>query len=99
MLADIDVQATWYTPGLGSCGETDSESDLVVALATASMSGGKNCNKSINITDIKTGKSATARVRDTCPSCASGDLDMSPFLFQKFWSLDVGVFRMKWNFE
>jgi hypothetical protein len=41
----MTVQATWYNPGLGSCGETDSDSDLVVALATGVMFGGKNCGK------------------------------------------------------
>lgn len=39
------IKATWYNPGLGSCSKTDSDSDLVVALASASMSGGKNCNR------------------------------------------------------
>ncbi|KAL9712015.1 hypothetical protein Ac2012v2_005091 [Leucoagaricus gongylophorus] len=92
-------KATWFTPGLGSCGESDSDSDFIVALATNSMSNGENCNKSINITDPKTGKTATAKVYDTCLSCASSDLNMSPSLFQKFEPLDVGTFDVEWNFE
>lgn len=45
MNANMRLQATWYNPGLGSCGESDSDSDLIVALAPSTMSGGKNCNK------------------------------------------------------
>ncbi|KAF9451491.1 hypothetical protein P691DRAFT_699142 [Macrolepiota fuliginosa MF-IS2] len=92
-------KATWFNVGLGSCGQTNTDSELVVALATSTMSGGQSCGKNIQITDASTGKASTAKVVDTCPSCAAGDLDMSPTLFREFQSLDVGVFQVNWSFE
>ncbi|KAF8070779.1 RlpA-like double-psi beta-barrel-protein domain-containing protein-containing protein [Lyophyllum atratum] len=99
--ADIEKRsflgkATYFAVGLGSCGQTNVDSDYIVALNPERYEGGSHCGKKVRIT--VSGKSATATVRDTCPGCGPGDLDMSPSLFKHFASLDKGIFQMKWNF-
>ncbi|KAI6085758.1 RlpA-like double-psi beta-barrel-protein domain-containing protein-containing protein [Hypoxylon rubiginosum] len=84
---------TYYTPGLGSCGWTNSESDMVVAMSPG-QSG--NCGKSINI--HYQGKTEKAKIVDKCPGCAGDSIDVSPTVFKKFASLDVGRIQVTWDF-
>jgi expansin (peptidoglycan-binding protein) len=98
---------TYYTPGLGSCGVTNTDSEAIVALAedmmTAAQVGGNPndnplCGKSITIS--WQGKTATAKIMDTCPGCADGGLDLTPTLFQEFAPLSVGrLTGMTWTFN
>ncbi|GAP91792.1 putative riboflavin-aldehyde forming enzyme protein [Rosellinia necatrix] len=83
---------TWYKPGLGSCGWTNSNNDNVVALSP-SQSG--NCGKSVRIN--YQGKSVTAKVVDKCPGCASGSIDVSPAVFDKLASRDLGRVKVTWD--
>lgn len=76
----------------------NANSDLIVAIAQSIYGNGEHCNQNIKIIDPTTGHTALAMVRDTCPSCQPGDLDMSPALFQHFKSLDAGTFNMSWYF-
>lgn len=96
---------TYYTPGLGSCGVTNTASQNIVALAEGMMSamtpasGNPNanplCGKSITIS--YGGKTATATIMDTCPGCANGGLDLTPSLFEVFAPLSEGrLTGMKW---
>lgn len=39
---------TYYTPGLGSCGETNTATDLIAALNAPQMANGENPNKNPN---------------------------------------------------
>lgn len=87
-------QATYYTPGLGSCGQTNSEDDMVVALSSADMSKSM-CGTSITVKS-KTG-SVTVKVVDTCPGCKSGSVDLSPAAFKKIGSLSAGVIPVSWS--
>ena len=86
-------RGTWYDPGLGSCGGTYTSSDAVVALST--NFGATYCGKSVQVT--YGGKTVTAKVVDSCPSCGPGDLDMSPAAFQALAPLDVGVEPVTWS--
>ncbi|KAI9475420.1 MAG: RlpA-like double-psi beta-barrel-protein domain-containing protein-containing protein [Benjaminiella poitrasii] len=90
--------ATYYNVGLGSCGDTNSDSEMVCALSSSLMgdsSDGKYCGQSIT---IKSGsKSVTVKVVDTCPSCGEGDVDLSPSAFKKLGSLDTGVLPITWS--
>ena len=97
---------TYYTPGLGSCGKTNSGSDMIVAVAEDIMTqfipsnGNPNdntlCGKQITIT--ANGVTQTATIEDTCPGCADGGLDLTPTLFQKFDALSVGrITGMTWT--
>ncbi|KAJ8659124.1 hypothetical protein O0I10_005163 [Lichtheimia ornata] len=79
---------TFYTPGLGSCGKTSSESDMVAAMSSSVMSSGDKCGKKVSIT--YKGKDVTVTALDTCPSCGSGDIDLSPSAFSKLADLDQG---------
>ncbi|KIY68069.1 hypothetical protein CYLTODRAFT_395906 [Cylindrobasidium torrendii FP15055 ss-10] len=91
--------ATYFAVGLGACGDTNVDSDWIVALATNTYAGGSHCNQNVVITDNSSGKTATATVKDECPSCADGDLDMSQSLFEYFrGSTADGVFDMSWDF-
>ncbi|KAG2205048.1 hypothetical protein INT46_010064 [Mucor plumbeus] len=91
--------ATFYSVGLGSCGDTNSDSELVAALSEELMgtgSDGSYCGKSITIKG-KSGKSVTVKVVDSCPSCGKGDIDLSPTAFKKLGSLDTGVLPITWS--
>ncbi|ORY91061.1 RlpA-like double-psi beta-barrel-protein domain-containing protein-containing protein, partial [Syncephalastrum racemosum] len=91
---------TWYNPGLGSCGVTNSESDLIAALNYVDMKNGANpnnnpnCGRKINVTGPK-GK-VTVKIVDTCPVCKSGDVDLSPAAFAKIADLDQGRIGITW---
>lgn len=83
-LLSILGTGTYYdvSAGTGSCGQLNSDSDMVVAVSYKQMKNGANpnknprCNKKVKIIG-KTGKPITATVVDTCPGCESGCLDMS----------------------
>ncbi|KAI0421253.1 RlpA-like double-psi beta-barrel-protein domain-containing protein-containing protein [Xylaria grammica] len=86
---------TYYQPGLGACGQTNSDSEHVVAMSPSEFNG--NCGKTITIT--KGGKTATAKVVDKCPSCASGSIDVSSTVFQSLVDLAVGRTTVTWSFD
>ncbi|KAI0509372.1 RlpA-like double-psi beta-barrel-protein domain-containing protein-containing protein [Xylaria bambusicola] len=86
---------TYYQPGLGACGETSSDSETVVALSPTEYDG--NCGKTITIT--KDGQTATAKVVDKCPSCASGAIDVSSTVFKSLADMSVGRTQVSWSFN
>jgi len=92
-------RGTWFYPGLGACGFTDGNNDPVVAISSQRWNNGENCNQWILITNTENGKIAYGRVRDECPGCGSGDLDMSPSLFEQIGALDTGVLSISWHFQ
>ncbi|KAL9559845.1 hypothetical protein MBANPS3_000225 [Mucor bainieri] len=94
---------TYYEVGSGSCGEHDTDSELVVAVNKAQMDNGSNpnnnpkCDKMVSITGDS--GTVTARVVDTCPACANGALDMSPTTFKRVCGdLAEGVCNISWKF-
>ncbi|PBK91869.1 barwin-like endoglucanase [Armillaria gallica] len=91
--------ATWYTPngGLGACGTPLQNSDYIVALSTAQYAGGANCGRVIRVS--YEGRSVVVTVRDLCPGCLSGGIDLSPSAFQQLASLDVGRMQVTWEYE
>lgn len=87
-------QATYYDVGLGSCGDTNSNSEMVAALSGDIMSS-KYCGKSIT---VKGGSgSVTVKVVDTCPGCDKGSVDLSPAAFKKLGPLSKGVIPITWS--
>ncbi|KAI1350375.1 RlpA-like double-psi beta-barrel-protein domain-containing protein-containing protein [Xylaria sp. FL0043] len=86
---------TYYQPGLGACGETSTDAETVVALSPAQYDGA--CGKTITIT--KDGKTATAKVVDKCPSCASGAIDVSSTVFKSLADMAVGRTTVSWSFD
>ncbi|KAI1084453.1 RlpA-like double-psi beta-barrel-protein domain-containing protein-containing protein [Whalleya microplaca] len=89
---------TYYTPGLGSCGSTNTEAEAVVALSPSQFTSNPDaCGKTIQIT--QGGKTVTAQVVDKCPSCSPGSIDVSPTLFQSLSDLSVGRTEVTWSFK
>ncbi|KAL0571035.1 hypothetical protein V5O48_010922 [Marasmius crinis-equi] len=91
---------TFYATGLGACGGYNNDNDYIVALNSAQYGGGypgPQCGKSITIS--YGGKTAVAVIRDECPTCDYGGLDLSPALFEHFASKDVGVIQGEWWFN
>ncbi|ERF68688.1 hypothetical protein EPUS_05749 [Endocarpon pusillum Z07020] len=88
-------RATFYSPsvGLGSCGETHADSDLVVAGPSSMMPGA--CGKTVMITNTGTGNGAgntiSAEVVDTCAGCGESDLDLSIGAFDQLTNGDLAA--------
>jgi len=101
--------ATFYSPGLGACGQTNGPNDFIAAAsyklfdsfpgATANPNNNPICGKSL--TAKVNGKSVTVRITDRCAGCqGEGDLDFTPAAFQKLAPLSVGrIHGMKWSFN
>ncbi|KAJ7134797.1 RlpA-like double-psi beta-barrel-protein domain-containing protein-containing protein [Mycena epipterygia] len=96
-------RGTWYNPsaGEGNCGFFDSDSSPVVAISKEryDANGGENCNQWIAITNTANGKVAYGKTRDSCQSCDTSSLDMSPSLFEELAPLSTGVLKISWHFE
>ncbi|KAI2602761.1 RlpA-like double-psi beta-barrel-protein domain-containing protein-containing protein [Hypoxylon sp. NC1633] len=94
----FDGDITYYTPGLGSCGKTNTDSDLVVALSPAQFSTVPDaCGKKIQIS--LDGKKATATVVDKCPACSPNSIDVSSTVFQSLAPLTQGRAKISWSFS
>ncbi|KAJ7147138.1 RlpA-like double-psi beta-barrel-protein domain-containing protein-containing protein [Mycena crocata] len=95
-------RGTWYhsNVGTGNCGYKDSDSSPVVAISKARYDAnrGANCNQWIQITNKANGKVAYGKTRDSCESCDTSSLDMSPGLFQKLSTLSTGEITISWHF-
>lgn len=92
------VPATYYdiTTGEVACGGRYSPGDHVVAMNTADFGGGSACGKQITIN--YQGKSISAIVRDMCPGCGGGGIDMTQGLFTSFAPTSVGELFVEWHF-
>lgn len=92
--------ATYYTPGMGACGWTNSESDKIVALNVdqfgSTSNGNENCGKKIKIE--YNGKEVEVEVTDKCPGCKYGDLDLSPAAFDELADEAEGRIQINWSF-
>ncbi|KDQ11740.1 hypothetical protein BOTBODRAFT_76664, partial [Botryobasidium botryosum FD-172 SS1] len=98
-------QATFYNveENEGACGGFDTNTDFVVAMAVG-MYGDENsvsqyCGKTVQITNLQNGNTATATVVDCCPTCPiDTSLDMSPSLFDSLSdnNEDEGVFPISY---
>eukprot|EP00033_Pygsuia_biforma_P001756 GCRY01001966.1.p1 GENE.GCRY01001966.1~~GCRY01001966.1.p1 ORF type:complete len:246 (+),score=29.12 GCRY01001966.1:136-873(+) len=44
------------------------------------------------------GKSVTVQIRNKCPECAHGDLDLAPSAFQQLADLSRGRIKVEWSF-
>ncbi|KAI0700524.1 RlpA-like double-psi beta-barrel-protein domain-containing protein-containing protein [Cerioporus squamosus] len=92
-------RGTWFNVGLGACGKTNKDSDKIIAISSDIYGSGKYCDDKVTIKNTANGKTATATVRDECPSCGANDIDMSPSLFEELGDLDEGVLKVSWNFN
>ncbi|MBW0540924.1 hypothetical protein O181_080639 [Austropuccinia psidii MF-1] len=90
-------KATWFTPDTGACGDTNSESDYIVAMNYKQYGQGEPCHKHVKIQNKSNGKTITAKVTDECPSCGYGSLDLSPSVFKSLGDLNTGVLPISWD--
>ncbi|KAI0790248.1 RlpA-like double-psi beta-barrel-protein domain-containing protein-containing protein [Irpex lacteus] len=96
--------ATFFTPGLGSCGINSSAADHIVAVsasffdtfpgATANPNTNPVCGRKMTVSFQ--GKSTTATVVDRCPGCGPTDVDLSPAAFNDLASPDLGRIQVTW---
>jgi len=100
---------TYYTPGLGACGYTNTTEQWVVAVAQSLFdtyddgSGNPNknplCGKMVTITGSE-GAPFQAEIVDRCVGCQTTDLDLSPKLFETVYPKGNGrVSGVKWAFD
>ncbi|PWN36084.1 uncharacterized protein FA14DRAFT_179448 [Meira miltonrushii] len=95
---------TYFTPDVGACGWSNTESDFIVAVSAELFqifgngisNGNPVCGHKIRI--FKNGKSAIATISDECPPCTQGSIDMTPALFKYFEDPDVGRTSVTWQF-
>ncbi|KAJ0346912.1 hypothetical protein COL26b_007774 [Colletotrichum chrysophilum] len=93
---------TWFNPSLGSCGRTNGDNDMVVAISHITMgdAGGNpnpNCGKTITIS--RGGITKTATIVDKCMGCGVDHIDVSPAVFRTFADLGAGkIGDVKWSF-
>lgn len=84
------------TPSLptkqGNCGQVSQDSDYVVALPTNTYAGGSHCDQKVSITRVSTGKTITATVKDSCPTCVNDScLDLSEGAFLAIATASEGM--------
>lgn len=96
--------ATYYDVGLGACGVTNTDSELIAALNVeqfnqfGSMSNGNPvCGKTATL--HYQGKSVTVTIQDKCPGCAYGSLDLSPAAFTQLADKSLGRIQITWSFN
>ncbi|KAL1920041.1 uncharacterized protein VTP21DRAFT_1187 [Calcarisporiella thermophila] len=92
---------TFYNVGLGACGKTNNDKELVAALNAPQFGGGNNnspvCGKRATVKGPK--GSVTVTIVDKCPGCKSGDLDLSPAAFNKIADAAQGRVPISWSFS
>ncbi|KAK7460920.1 hypothetical protein VKT23_008848 [Stygiomarasmius scandens] len=87
--------ATFFNPGLGACGFTNTDSDFIVAVSSQIFNSGL-CNRQMNVNFQ--GRNVQVTVVDSCPGCGAGDIDLSPAAFSQLASLDAGRIQpVQWN--
>ncbi len=94
---------TYYSPGLGACGDTNSDSDYIVAIsedlfdteATANPNNNPFCGRKIKAS--RNGASVEVTVVDRCTGCALHDLDFSPSAFDNLGEEAEGRITIDWE--
>lgn len=94
---------TFYNTGLGACGETSNDEELVCALNVIQfkdLNGNPNnsvfCGRCLEVSGPL--GSVKVKIVDKCPGCKEGDLDLSPAAFKKIAKIDDGRVSISWKF-
>ncbi|KAF4177631.1 hypothetical protein CNMCM8927_008505 [Aspergillus lentulus] len=95
---------TYYNPGLGSCGITSTDSDMICAVShvlfdAASTGSNPNANPLCGLKlRLRRGESSVdVKIVDRCVGCKVKDLDVSPAVFQKLADMDLGRVLVEWS--
>lgn len=104
----LSGDGTFFDTGLGACGQTTSNTDLIAAVSMElydsfpGYSGGNPNNNPICGKKVKAnynGKSVIVTVVDRCVGCACGALDFSPAAFEQLADFDEGrIHGVTWSF-
>ncbi|KAK1245572.1 hypothetical protein MKX08_005201 [Trichoderma sp. CBMAI-0020] len=87
---------TYYEVGLGACGQTNGDGELVVAVSHSLYDREHPCGRNIRV--HYEGRSVDVRVVDRCTGCAEDDLDLSPTAFQQvIGPLTIGRATATWE--
>ena len=96
LIARNTGSTTWFYPGLGACGETNNDNDLVAAVSAELFDAQHPCNSEIRISNQ--GRSTVVRVVDRCTACAYNDIDLSPVAFKAvIGELGIGRRDAAWH--
>ncbi|KFG82981.1 Rare lipoprotein A (RlpA)-like protein [Metarhizium anisopliae] len=88
---------TYYYTGLGACGETNNDSQMVAAVGHDLFDRERPCGRMIRA--HYGGNSAEVKVVDRCSGCNDDSLDLSPAAFQQLvGSLGPGRVQGTWEF-
>ncbi|PWN29701.1 hypothetical protein BDZ90DRAFT_217216, partial [Jaminaea rosea] len=96
-------KATFWGPGMGACGWTRKETDLVAALPIGLWNklGGTITNGNIvcgHKLKVSNGKVAvTVEITDQCGSCEDVHLDLSPAAFDQLGPKEKGILDISWG--
>ncbi|CAG8600171.1 9392_t:CDS:2 [Ambispora gerdemannii] len=86
--------ATFYNPGLGACGITSTDADMIAALNAPQWGNPANpnaspfCGKMATITGPL--GTVTVKIVDKCPVCKFGSMDLAPAAFNKIGNPNDG---------
>ncbi|KAL4064904.1 RlpA-like double-psi beta-barrel-protein domain-containing protein-containing protein [Scleroderma yunnanense] len=101
-------QGTYYSTGLGACGITNNDNQLIAAVSEHlfdSYPGYNGVNPNTNpvcgkqVTASYNGKSTTVTITDRCTGCATTDLDFSPSAFGMLADLSLGRIDITWSWS
>jgi len=100
---------TFYATGLGACGITNNDSDMIAAIAHANFdsfpgyAGGNPNNNPIcgkQVTAHYQGKSVTVTITDRCGGCEEDALDFSPAAFDQLADPSIGrLHGVTWSYD
>lgn len=98
---EFSGEGTYYDVGLGSCGDVNSNGEMVAALNAPQMQNGPNPNHNPTcgrkaVVHGPLG-SVTVTIVDTCPPCKWGDVDLSPSAFDKIAKREQGRVPISWS--
>jgi len=105
---DHSGDGTYYATGLGSCGITSNDSEMVAALGfkTMDLTLGANpnnnptCGKKVRAFSATNTEGVVVTIVDTCAGCAGADdLDFSPAAFDKLGLESQGRIPITWRWE
>jgi len=100
-------QGTYYGTGLGACGITNHDTDMIAAVshllfdswpgATANPNDNPICGR--KATAHYQGKSVTVTITDRCVGCKTYDLDFSPSAFSDLADQSLGRIDITWQWD
>ncbi|KAI0790225.1 RlpA-like double-psi beta-barrel-protein domain-containing protein-containing protein [Irpex lacteus] len=99
------ITATWYQPGVGACGISNTAADHIVAVSASFydtfpyVGATPNPNKYVALPlypTLNQGRSTTVTVVDRCVGCALHDIDLSPAAFSDLAPTSAGRIPVSW---